>query len=123
MILEARIKNEKERLRLLSSRRVLTSQRAYVDDKRMELMSLSDSLESSIKRRIDLCKQRVGKNSALLEAVSPLKVISKGYSAVYGEEGKLIKTVSAAQIGERISFRLADGRIGATVTSVLKDKE
>ena len=122
-VLDSRIKTEKERLRLISSRRVLTSPEAYLDDKRILLSDLTNSLEISVIRRIEACKLTVSKNSALLEAVSPLKVISKGYSAVFGENGKLLKSVTNANVGDKVTFRLSDGRVDATVTSVMSDKE
>ncbi len=122
-VLEGRIKNEKEKLRLISGRRVLTTPGAYLDDKRIEVINLTDSLEVSVLKRIEIFKQMIGKNSALLEAVSPLKVISKGYSAVYGDDGKLLKTASEINVGENVTFRLSDGKVGATVTSVVPDKE
>ena len=122
-LLEGRIKNEKEKLRLLSGRRVLVSPGAYLDDKKMELLNITERLETSVVRRLEAFKQAVGRNAALLEAVSPLKVISKGYSAVYTDEGKLLKTVGGAKVGDNVTFRLSDGRIGATVNSVTLDKE
>lgn len=122
-ILDSRVKNEKEKLRLLSCRRVLTTPGAYLDDKKMELLRLSENLEFSVIRRIELLKQRIGTDAALLEAVSPLKVISKGYSAVFGTNGKLLKSVSSANVGDSVTFRLIDGKVSATVTEVARDKE
>ena len=122
-ILDSRVKNEKEKLRLLSCRRVLTTPGAYLDDKKMELLKLSENLEFSVIRRIELLKQRIGTDAALIEAVSPLKVISKGYSAVFGTNGKLLKSVSSANVGDSVTFRLIDGKVSATVTEVARDKE
>lgn len=122
-LLEGRIKNEKEKLRLLSGRRVLVSPGAYLDDKKMELLNITERLETSVVRRLEAFKQAVGRNAALLEAVSPLKVISKGYSAVYTDDGKLLKNVGGAKVGDNVTFRLSDGRVGATVNSVMIDKE
>jgi exodeoxyribonuclease VII large subunit len=89
----------------------------------MELLNITERLETSVVRRLEAFKQAVGRNAALLEAVSPLKVISKGYSAVYTDDGKLLKNVGGAKVGDNVTFRLSDGRVGATVNSVMIDKE
>jgi exodeoxyribonuclease VII large subunit len=54
----------------------------------------------------------------VLEAVSPLKVIAKGYSAVFAEDGKLIRSVKDVKTGDAVSFRTADGTVDASVTTV-----
>lgn len=123
VILDGRLKNERERLRLLSARRVLTSPEVYLDDKKMELLKLSDRLDDSVIRRLEALKTRLSGTAALLEAVSPLKVISKGYSAVYGSDGALVKSVADTRVGDSVSFRLSDGIIDATVTGINSLKE
>ena len=122
-VLDNRIKSERERLRLISSRRALTSPDAYLDDRRMELVKLSDRLDDSMIRKLESIKLRLSGAASLLEAVSPLKIISKGYSAVYDSEGRLMKSVKGASVGDGVSFRLSDGTVEATVTSVDPIKE
>ena len=98
-ILENRLKSERERLRLISTRRALTSPEAYLDDKKMELIKLSDRLDDAVIRKLEGLKIRMSGASALLEAVSPLKIISKGYSAVYSSNGRLMKSVKNTSVG------------------------
>ena len=56
--------------------------------------------------------------SAVLNAVSPLKVISKGYSAVFRDDGQVVRSVRDVIPGDRITLRVSDGTVNADVVSV-----
>jgi exodeoxyribonuclease VII large subunit len=117
-LLSARLQAGRDRLKLLSERRVLTAPTAYLDDKRMLLLTLSRDLERGVQGSVDYKKHQFARLSAVLEAVSPLKVIAKGYSAVFAEDGKLIRSVKDVKTGDAVSFRTADGTVDASVTAV-----
>ncbi|MBQ4065535.1 MAG: exodeoxyribonuclease VII large subunit [Clostridia bacterium] len=117
-LLAARVASGRDRLKILSDRRVMTAPTAYLDDKRMLLLTLSRDLERSAQGSVDYKKNQFTRLSAVLEAVSPLKVIAKGYSAVFAEDGRLIRSVKDVKAGDKVSFRTADGTVDAAVTSV-----
>ena len=54
----------------------------------------------------------------MLEAVSPLKVIAKGYAAVTNAEGNLVRRVSDTAVGQTLTFRVSDGAVDAAVTAI-----
>ncbi len=114
---DARIKSNRQLLKMLSERRALTQPSAYIDDKRMMLMSLTKELENAVGYKLTAEKQKFMRLSSVLEAVSPLKVISKGYSAVFKDGGKLVKSVDDLDEGDDVSFKLTDGSINAKVVS------
>ncbi len=116
-LIEARIRSEREMLRIISERRVLTAPSAYIDDRRMILLSLTKELETASVMCLERDKQKLSRLSAVLEAVSPLKVISKGYSAVFNDNGMLVKSVDDLTVGQNVSFKLTDGSIDAKVVS------
>ncbi|MBO5039900.1 MAG: exodeoxyribonuclease VII large subunit [Clostridia bacterium] len=117
---EAKLKSHRQMLKMLSERRALTQPSAYIDDKRMMLISLTKELESSVNYKLTTEKQKFARLSSVLEAVSPLKVISKGYSAVFKDGGKLVKSVDDLNEGDDVSFKLTDGSINAKVVSKQK---
>ncbi|WP_419393704.1 exodeoxyribonuclease VII large subunit [Cytobacillus praedii] len=53
-----------------------------------------------------------------LEALSPLKIMDRGYSLVYSDEGKLIKTVNQVKRDEQIKVKVPDGAIHCVVTDI-----
>ncbi len=117
---DARLKSNRQLLKMLSERRALTQPSAYIDDKRMALMSLTKDLENAVVHKLTAEKQKFARLSSVLEAVSPLKVISKGYSAVFKDGGKLVKSVDDLNEGDDVSFKLTDGSINAKVVSKKK---
>lgn len=57
-----------------------------------------------------------------LDALSPLKVMSRGYSLVYDEqESRLIKTLSDVQPGDLINVKVSDGRLQCQVWGMKED--
>lgn len=48
---------------------------------------------------------------ATLEALSPLKVMDRGYSLVYDDEGQLVKSVNQVTSDDKIKVRMADGSL------------
>jgi exodeoxyribonuclease VII large subunit len=53
-----------------------------------------------------------------LEALSPLKVMERGYSLVYDDSGKLVKSVSRISKEDQLTVRMADGSIQCQVLNV-----
>lgn len=55
-----------------------------------------------------------------LGQLSPLSVLERGYAIVFDENGKIVKSAAAVQVGEAIQVRLARGRLGAEVKKIEK---
>ena len=100
----------------LAKTRALTSPQNFIDDKRMLLLSLSGELESKMKLGLTAKRGRFASLTATLEALNPMSVISRGYSAVFSESGELIKSIRQLNKGDRFTFRTVDGSVvGETV--------
>ena len=109
------------RLDFLAKSRVLTGPTAYIDDRRNLLLTLSTDMERALIAILDKKRHSLSRLSAVLEAVSPLRVISKGYSAVFRLDGAVVRSVSDVSPGDGITLRVSDGTINAGVISVEKN--
>lgn len=59
-----------------------------------------------------------------LDALSPLKVMSRGYSLVYDEQEKrLIKSISDVQLGDLVKIRVNDGQFDCQVWAMKEDEQ
>ena len=56
--------------------------------------------------------------SDLLESLSPLSVLHRGYSVTMDKSGKLLRSVKDVQSGEELQVRLEDGTLQTKITSV-----
>ena len=52
----------------------------------------------------------------ILQSLSPLAILERGYALVFDSEGNLLKDTSRVQVGDQISTRLAHGELHAAVT-------
>jgi len=81
----------------------------------------SEKISAYENSKLSEAKFLLGKVSGKLEALNPLAVISRGYSAVYSQDKKLIKSVDQLSVGMKINFKTSDGSAEATVDNVIKD--
>ncbi len=116
--LYGRISTLNERLDQISKKRCLSSPDALIDDKRISLDNVSTRLFDKMSALIDKKMSDLRYSTASLEALNPLKVIARGYSAVYKTDGKLIKSIKDVEINDKIEFKTVDGSVTATVDGV-----
>jgi len=107
----------RKRLAELSHKRVLTDPMAFISDKRMLLDYTQRSLTALAQRQL---AERQGKYAALcasLDALSPLKVLGRGYAMARTADGRVLKSAADAEVGDTIDLTLGSGRLGCKVES------
>ena len=60
-------------------------------------------------------------NAAKLDALSPLKVLTRGYAMVESGNNHVIRSVSQISIGDNVHIKVSDGTVSASVTNVEED--
>lgn len=122
LLCEQRIKILKEKLTALSNSRVLTNPMNFIDDRKMALGMTEDKLITRMNTLLERKKSSLVSHAAKLDALNPLSVVARGYSAVFNDEGKLIKSVSQTKKGDMVSFMVTDGKISAEVVCAEKNE-
>lgn len=120
--LERIINRHREKLSYLSRSRTLTDPKVMIDDKRMATVLLSERMLSAQTNTLNRSKLALGIVSGKLEALNPLSVISRGYSAVYTEDKELVKSISQLSVGMHVSFKTSDGSADAVIETIKEDK-
>jgi len=113
-----KIKREEERLIVIERSRVLRDPMAPISDKRMLLDFQRDRLTNVMKAHLQKQRGDLGRLAAGLDALSPLKVMGRGYGISRTEEGKILRSVKDAPIGTIIGVRLTDGTLHCLVKGV-----
>lgn len=116
--LTRQVKSARQHLRVLSSSAALKSPTAYLDQERKMLELLGNRLISTQRAALDRKKQRFVGLTAKLDAMSPLKVLTRGYAMATAADGSVLRSAAQVNIGDPISVSLADGSIQACVTDV-----
>ena len=117
------VAKEKEKLKRLSSSRVMQSPMNLLDDKRMALLMTERVLQSRMESAIAAKRMQFQREVAKLEALNPLSVVTRGYSAVFDEQNRLIKSVHQIKEGDQISFMLTDGTVRAEVKEIKHEEK
>ena len=113
----------RERLDRLASSRVLKNPQNVIDDKRMMLLREEQMLHEKMQAVLQRKGASLGEKAAKLDALNPLAVLARGYAAVFDEENKVIKNTDGVKIGDDITLAMADGKLSATVKTMIKKEE
>jgi exodeoxyribonuclease VII large subunit len=103
------------RLDNLAGRRCLTDPMSYIDDKRMLLDMTRERLASAASGGLHAGRERFARAAAALDALSPLKVLGRGYAIVRTGSGALVKSASDVSLGDELSVRLERDEIKCKV--------
>jgi exodeoxyribonuclease VII large subunit len=60
-------------------------------------------------------RSRIARLSAQLDALSPLRVLDRGYAVALGEDGRVLKSRAAFEPGRPFRLRVSDGEVPARV--------
>ena len=112
----------RQRLEDLQTRRVLESPRTVIDQKRMELDLVMGRASAAADRLLSERRQQFVQLTASLDALSPLKVLSRGFSIVTNEKGIIIRDAEAAEPGESVDITLAQGKLRCVVEEQIWQK-
>jgi exodeoxyribonuclease VII large subunit len=92
---------------------------AQLDDARAQLDRLAERAQHALRQGILDRRHRLGRLAASLEALSPLAVLSRGYSLTFQGDGKtLIRSADEVQPGQLILTRLATSQLTSRVEPV-----
>lgn len=133
------IARDREALDALASRRVLQSATGFIDQRRAQLETMRAKLGTA-SAVVDACRARLSgeaarldaavnaylaakKNeyvraAAKLDALSPLKVLSRGYAIALTGDGKAVKSADEVKTGDRLTLRLNSGALGCKVEEI-----
>ena len=114
---------KRQHLQSLAERRSLKSPMYYVDSKQELLLSYEKQINSAFEAVFKEKASRLSVVSSKLTALNPMAVLSRGYAAVFDDDGKVINSVSSLRKGEKITFNVADGKAKAEITDIIPKGE
>ena len=102
--------------------RALQDPMAGIEERRMLLDDCQRRLIAAMERILAQAKQRFVTHAAQLEAMSPLKVLQRGYAVVQQGE-TVIGSRKQVQVGEQVTVRLKDGSLACQVLEVRSEDD
>ncbi len=116
--LSRQIRSTRQHLTVLSNSSVLQSPYAAVAQKRQSLQALSVRMASASSNALARMRQRYVSLAAKLDAMSPLKVLTRGYAISQTSDGAHIRSVKQVTPGDRFFVSVSDGKIEAHVCNI-----
>ena len=118
LVTENRIKTLRRSLDTLAACPQMQSQMRLIDDRRMAILNLDREMENLMLRLMERKKNTLLQGAARLDALSPLAVMSRGYSALFNEKGETVNKNNQLAKGDRVNIRLSDGTAKAEILEV-----
>lgn len=103
----------------LAQKGALKNPNLYFDAKRMQLLTVSARFEALQKDTLHHARVKLRENAAKLQSLSPLSVLSRGYSVAALTDGTVVKSTKQLSENTEITLRLADGKAACTVKEIL----
>ncbi|HEY8499318.1 MAG TPA: exodeoxyribonuclease VII large subunit, partial [Clostridia bacterium] len=90
------------------------------NERKMDIETIKKNLIKSIERKLEIEKGRLCTIYGKLDALSPLKVLSRGYGIARNESGEIIKSVSKVRQGDFIELIISDGTIHCEAEEIIQ---
>ena len=119
--LNRQLKAARQHLNVLSQSPALRGPTAYIEQREKGLELLKSRLAAAQNQQLTRKNQRYIAAVSKLDAMSPLKVLSRGYAMAQTQEGTVIRSVRQVEPGQRIRISLTDGKLSAIVTEKKED--
>lgn len=106
--------HEKARLEARAQLLKRLSPRNYIDDLAARCGGAGVRIDSAVRHSMEVRRGEIAALCARLDALSPLRVIARGY-AVASSGGKVLTSPSQVKVGDTIDLRLAGGELKCEV--------
>ena len=113
--MDRRLRERQDALARLGSSPFLRSPLQAVREKRMALDLCRQRLIRAMERKTGETRQTIGRLAAALDALSPFKVLGRGYAISYTEDGAVLTSVRQAKAGDLVDLRVSDGTLHCRV--------
>lgn len=110
-----RLEKNRQVLERIGASRTMRDPTVYFKEKRLLLDYQSNRLLHGLERVVSGQKERLGSLAASLDAMSPLKVLGRGYSIAVKENGEVISSVKSGHSGEHFSLKVSDGDLNCQI--------
>lgn len=121
--LQKQIKATRAELSYLASSKVLQNMDEPIKHRKMLLDATGRRLLSAQNTLLQNLQKTFLTNTAKLDALSPLKVLSRGYAIAYNADDLIVGSVRALKTGDKLRIVMKDGSVNTSVTEIKENKD
>ena len=112
---DRQLQRRKQQLEYYKSSKALTEISYFTDLRRMEIDRLSDLISGGIGKALSERRAVLASDSASLNAMNPMRVLSRGYLIAENDQHAVIRSILQIRDGERLTLQFADGKASCVV--------
>jgi len=112
------LERRRERLDQLASRPCLKRPQQLLERPSQRLDWQEERLRAASQHLLERSRMRLSQEVGRLEALSPLRVLARGFAAVETENGKILSSAKGLREGQEIRIRFGDGRVRSRILYV-----
>ena len=112
------VRNYRQKLAFLSQNPALVNPERYFEGKRLLLDYQNQALLREMEQALARRQEQLGRLAASLEAMSPLKVLARGYAIAQTPAGQVVASAKNLAAGERIHLKWSDGGAACRVEEI-----
>ena len=116
--LQRQLKTSRDRLKMLSESPALRSPQSYLEQRSKSVELLKNRITAAQTAALNRHNQQYLTLAAKLDALSPLKVLTRGYAMALGADGQIVRSVNQVAAGDAVEITLRDGTVSATVNQI-----
>lgn len=117
-----KLKDVKNQLALHNPERECGRIRSDIEHRQEMLHLLKRQMTKALRVKLNEHHASLNEFASLLEALSPLKIMNRGYAAVYDDKGKVIRSTTHVKVDDAITIQFEDGQANAIIKDVLIGK-
>lgn len=121
MISQVQKKFEKYRLEISKNETVFAHPEKLTENFYQRLDLLYNRLENAQDGKYNAVKNKLAVFAGKMDSLSPLKVLSRGYSVVADQYGKSVKSIKNISVGETVKIKFSDGVAKAEVKNIYEN--
>jgi exodeoxyribonuclease VII large subunit len=111
--------NQYNDLRQLELRLRHQSPARQINEKKILLKNIQKYIFNNFSYHLAVLKEKLQKNSAVLESLSPLGVLQRGYSITRSmDSGMIVRQAADLSVGEDVNIQLAKGNFNAKIEKI-----
>lgn len=120
--LSRQLQSSRRHLNVLASANCMQSPVNYLNQRMNNLNATANRLAAAQSKVLHMQRQHFVSLTAKLDAMSPLKVLTRGYAMAQTEDGEILQSVNQVRAGEDITISLRDGTVSAKVIEVKENR-
>jgi len=121
-IVKRQLKTARQHLKVFSDSAALQSPTRYIAQRAEALALVKSRLVVAQQRSVSLKRHQFVALTAKLDAMSPLKVLTRGYAMVQSASGEVIRSTKQINTSDNVTVLLSDGKIKASVNEILEEQ-